>query len=163
MSTYLQRQFSGFLSAEAATDPVTVAYTDRLWELQDVYPSNILKFGAGLYSHTAARVDAALSTTHTASLPSSYASTSRLSFTLRTDQNIRVTVVSPDHPDSVVLVYVPDGETGLYSVVETVTSIKIVNISDTDATIEYVCFQYPDLTDADSWRDGYQTLGVIST
>lgn len=163
MTTYVQRQFSGFLSIGTATDPVTVGLTSRAWELQDVYPSNILKLEPGLFSTTTARIDAALSTTHTASLPSSYTSASRLSFTLRTDQNIRVSVVSPDHPDSVCLVYVPAGQFGFYSVVQTVTSIKIVNISASDATIEYCCFQYPDLTSADSWRDGYQTLGVIST
>ncbi len=163
MSTYIQRQFSGFLAPGTVTDSSTVSVAAKEWEQQDVYPSTVLKVDTGKYSSTQATVLAWLAETHTVDLPSSYTPGTRMNFTLRTDQPLKITVTSPDHPASETMVYAPSGQYGFYSVVETITSIDIVNVSAYDAVIEYFCFEYPDLDDAGSYRDGYQTLGVIST
>ncbi len=162
-NVFVQRQFNGFLGEGDTTNPVTVGLPSMLWQNVDVTPSTILQLDPGSFSTGTAGVNASLSSVYTIPLPASYVSTSRLSFTMKTDQNIRVSVVSPDHPDSTVLVYVPDDGYGFYSVVETVTSINVVNLGDTDAIIEFACFTCPDLTAVGSWRDGYQTLGVVSS
>lgn len=161
MSTFIQRQFSGFLAVGEATDPVTVA--SRAWELQDVYPSTILKLEPGKFSTTTVRIPADRADTQTVDLPSSYDVTQRLCFVLSTDQDLLIAVVSPDHPASSTVVYAPADQLGVYSVVETITSITITCIAGDDAFVSYFVFEYPDLTSADSWRDGYQTLGVVST
>lgn len=160
---YVQRQFSGFLGVGDSTDPVTVDPSTVAWTSVDINPSNILKIEPGLYSSETAVIAGDEAETLTVGLPASYDSDDRLSFTLRTDQNLRVTVVSPDHPTSTVLVYAPTDGYGFYSVVETVTSISIVSLGGDDTTVEYACFSYPDLTLAASWRDGDQTIGVVES
>ncbi len=159
MSSFILRQFGGFLATGDVTDPVTVALPDKDWEQKDVYPSTILKLDTGKYSSTQVTVYS----NSTVDLPSSYDTANRLSFTLRTNQNLRVTVVSPVHADSVITVFVPADQYGFYSICERVTSIALDNVGDGEAAVEYFCFEYPDLDAAASWRDGFQTLGTVSS
>ncbi len=160
---FIQRQFTGFLGSGESTLATTVGLPNTVWQSNDVPPSHILKLDPGLFSTASAVVPAALSATHTVALPQSYTSDQRLSFTLKTSGNIRVTVTSPDHPNSVTLVYAPEDSSGFYATVQTVTAITVVSLSDTDTEIEYACFTVPDLNSPASWRGGYQTVGVVST
>ncbi len=163
MTVYIQRQFSGFLAVGETDDPVTVSPSNRAWELQDVYPAAILKVAAGKFSTTTARIAADRAETHTVDLPSDYDATKRLCFLLSSTQDLLIAVVSPDHPASSTVVYAPTDQLAVYSVVETITSISIQCIGGEDASVSYFIFEYPDLTLVDSWRDGYQTLGVVTT
>lgn len=161
-NVFILRQFSGVLVDRDTDNLKTVSIEGRIWETVDVYPSTILKLAPGKFSTSSDIVAADRVDTHTVILPSSYNVLSRLSFTLSTDQDLLITVVSPDHPNSSVVVYAPDGQDGTYSVVETITSINIQCINGTDANIEYFCFEYPDLTSPDSWQSGNQTTGSVS-
>lgn len=162
MTTYVQRQFSAFLGNGSNTDPVMYGVANRLWTSQDVYPAKILKLASGEAQTVVLflNVDSA----GTVSLPSGYVSTSKLMFTLSTDSTVKVVTVSPDHPTSTVLVKAATGQNGLFSFVGTVTSIVVTNESLTaTATVIYNLFEYPDITDPDSWRDGTQTTGSFQT
>lgn len=163
MSFFVQRQYSGFVGDGSSTDPTTYSKQSRLWELQDVYPSKILKLADGLYIANQAQVAGASFQTYAVPLPGSYSSTNRLCFALKTDQNIKVSFTSPDNPASAVIVYAPSGQYGFYSCCQTVTSISIVVPGATAANISYVAYQLPDLSLTGSWRDGYQTVGIVTT
>ncbi len=162
-NVFVQRQFSGTLAVGTVESLIRVGPDDMAWQLTDVYPGQVLKLDPGKFSNTTIRIAADRAETHTVVLPSAYSAASRLCFTLASDQDLLIAVVSPDHPASSTVLYAPDDQVGVYSVVETVTSITLTNIGGDDAFVSYFCFEYPDLTIAASWRDGDQVIGTVAS
>ncbi len=163
MNNFIKRQFSGFLgTGDTSLDTNTYGPFDKPWVTQDVYPSNILRLESGKFISVSVTVPAGMVTEYTCILPSSYDTTKRLSFTLKTDQNLRIKVVSPSHADSTGLIYAPIDQFGLYVLSERITSIKIETVAFEDALVEYFAFEVPDLTVEGSWLFGTQTVGIVT-
>ncbi len=146
-----------------STDLTTSPLTSRIMDFRDVPPSAVMKIDDGLYlSHKNSIGGPGGS--YTIPLPLAYTSASRLFFRLRTDVIVKVTTVMPVLGTSEALCRpgIATDQDGVYTFCGRVTSITVTNPTALDATFQFVVFQYPDLTDNDSWRDGYLTTGVVS-
>ena len=170
---YLQRQISSFIGNDSSPDPVTYGIGDRVWTLQDVYPSKIQVLGDG--DVLASEISIATMTTVGLSLPhgyvngGTYATNGTLSFFLRTTQTIKIVtdlLLPTGETTNTVLVRagIASDSNGFYSFTGRIKSITVTNPQAVAATIEYFSWQYPvDITVAEAWRDGAQTIGTAPT
>lgn len=102
----------------------------------------------------------ATTTSYSVPLPAGYASTSLLQVIVRTNGVLKATIVSPDHANSVSLIYGTSSEAGHYSVVDTVTSLTLYNPTASSVIAEIFLVVLPDLTDPASYLDGEIATGV---
>lgn len=162
---YVQRQISAFLGNSDATDPVEYGIGDRIWSMQDVYPSKIMIVNSGGYSVNEFVV--AASGTFALDLPQSYTSSQKLAVYIWAAQTVKVTTLRPGTTTSVVLIRAGTASDsgGFFAVTGRITAISVVNPSSTaTATVQYFCYQYPsDISVAAAWRDGAQTIGTAPT
>lgn len=160
---YIQRQIAGFLAIGTSTDPVTYPLSNRVWDMRDCYPANILQIEDGLKISFETQI--AASGSLSLPLPPAYTDAEKLFVCLRSNLLVKVVSVLPVAGTSTALLRpgLTSDQNGIHSFVSRCTSITVSNPSSTTATIQYVAFQYPDLDSSASWRDGYQTTGVFST
>ncbi len=163
MTDYIQRQMAGFMAVGTSTDPVTYSLSSRVWDMRDCYPANILQIDSGLRISFETQI--AASGSLLLPLPADYSDASKLFVCLRSNVLVKVVTVMPVAGTSTALLRpgAATDQNGIHSFVARTTSITVSNPSATTATIQYVAFEYPDLTASASWRDGYQTTGVFST
>ncbi len=161
MSTFIQRQFAGWIAPGTDTDPVTYPPSTRVWETRDVYPSSILKIEDGLqisFETTLATLGSLV-----LPLPQLYDSANRLFVLIRSNLLVKLVTIHPVLGTSSSLLR-PGADTdqnGFQSFVGRVTSITLTNPSATTATIQYMAYEYPDLTLSASWQNSFQTPGII--
>lgn len=161
---FVQRQFAGFMAPGDDTDPVLFDPTTRVWQLRDTYPSNILKLANG--KTLSGSYSIAASGSGTAALPPDYDSANRLWVLIKTSKDLKIVIVDPVLGSSTITTEAgtASDEAGILCFCGRVTSITLDNSAGAAAvTVETVMFEMPDLSDADSWRDGYQTTGVVSS
>lgn len=130
------------------------------WKGQDVQPKYILVVGSGDQTAGYASLDG--STSHTIPLPEGYSSANRLAVALKAYGQVRVTIASPAHANSV---FTLNGSTTVGAPVVyngRVTSITVTTPSSTDVKVAYFLFELPDLTDRDSFRGGVYNFGSIA-
>jgi hypothetical protein len=163
---FVQRQVTGFLAPGTSTsvsnpnqfDPS--AYT---WQVQDVYPSTVMKLDPGKYTCGTLTV-AATSGTATVPLPGNYLTARRLAVFISSTATIKAVTVSPAHATSTVMVVAGTNQSGLLVFNERVTSITLSNVGATAATVSYSTWEYPaDISDPDAWQGGVETIGTVST
>jgi hypothetical protein len=162
MSQFVQRQISAFCGMGVETDPVEYGVAERSWVQQDVYPAKILKLADGKQENdqfTLAPADGA-----TIKLPQAYDPTKRLFVVVRATETVRITTASAEPASTILLrAGLADVQDGIISFVALgVTSVQVYNPTAVSTVVEAFCYEYPDLTKADSWRDGTQTIGTVS-
>lgn len=163
MTIYVQRQFAGWLAAGSDTDPVTYAPSSRVWDLRDGYPSNILKLADG--QQCSAEIILGASASQALTLPYQYSSANRLCVVIKTTSTLlKVTTTVPVLGSSVFSVKAgaSSDELAFATFTSRVSAITILNSGATSSTTRVFMFEVPDLSDTDSWRDGYQTTGVVT-
>lgn len=155
------RQLATHVVEGAVTDMATAPNYE--FQFVDVHPRFILKLAAGKLVNDYTTLDASAS--FTIPLPNAYSSANRLFVMLRSNKTLKVTTVSPAHATSVVMLKAGAAATqnGIYTFVDRVTSITLLNPQATVAKVEWFCFEYPDITKASGWRDGDFALGYRST
>ncbi len=160
---YIQRQFAGFLGVGSNTDPVTYSISNRVWDMRDTYPANVLQVADGLRLSFESQI-ASLGTL-VLPLPPEYDTAEKLFVCIRSNLLVKVATVIPiiGTSSSLIRPGLATDQNGVQSFISRVTSITITNPSATTATVQYTAFQLPDLAASASWRDGYQTTGVYST
>lgn len=160
MTVYLQRQFAGWLAPGNDEDPVTYPPQSRVWDLRDVYPSNVLQIDQGLQNSFETTI--ATLGSLTVALPQLYVSTEKLFVLIRGNKLLKVVTVIPVAGTSSALLRpgLDTDQNGVHCFCSRVTSITITNPSADTATVQYFLFQMPDLSLAASWEQGYQVTGV---
>lgn len=162
MTSFVQRQISGFLGVGDDTLANQYAPESNLWSMQDVSPTTILKVDNALQN--SGTITLAASGTAALTLPQAYDSANQLYCYVSTDVEVKAVTVSPAHSTSTVMVTsIGSPLRGILSFVDRVTSLTLTNTSATSAIVRYFFVELPDLTSVDSWRSGYQTLGVVSS
>lgn len=157
---YIQRQFGADVVTGDDTDLVTSTISNYVWQLTDTNQRYVLVIDPGKYVQ--GTIDLAASASYSIQLPNTYDSANRLFVMIRSDLTIKVVTVSPFDPTSTFLVRagVEAGQDGIYSSQGRVTSITVSNPQSETATVEYFLFEQPDLSLADSFRDGQIATGV---
>ncbi len=159
---FVQRQLTGFMGPGADLLPSQYAPSDYRWQIQDVYPSKIMKLDPGKYTAGTLTL-AATSGSDTLPLPGNYDSANRLAVFISSDQTIKAVTVSPAHATSTVMITAGAAQSGLLFYVERVTSITLSNAGATAAVVSYSTWEYPaDITVASAWQGGFETTGVAS-
>lgn len=163
MTVYLQRQFAGWLAAGDDTDPVVFPPQSRVWDMRDVYPSNVLQMDSGLQNSFETTIDTLGSLT--VQLPQLYDSAEKLAVLIRGNKLLKIVTVIPVAGTSTALLRpgLATDQNGVHCFCGRVTSITITNTSADTATVQYFLYQMPDLTLAASWEQGYQVTGVVVT
>ena len=96
-------------------------------------------------------------------LPTEYSSTSRMLCIFASTGVARVSVVSPDHSNSTIIL---KGESssrpGIVVWNGTITSITVANPGSSEIGVQYSLVELPDLTDVDSFRGGIYNYGSIT-
>jgi len=83
--------------------------------------------------------------------PFDYLDIDRLIIMLRTNGILRLTVRSPDHSASKVLLKGTADVAGQYIFTDTIKSITVENPTTDDAELIYMAFQLPDIDDSDNF------------
>lgn len=163
MSVYIRRQIavrSGQGSHSTLPDLPIIPY-----RFNDVSPRNVLKLTDGKWCSDYCTV--AANTNYTIPLPASYSSAQKLAWVIRATAICKVTVIDPALGTSKFLIKATSGTTkgnhpGILMGEQRITSINILVPVGFDAPlIDFFLYEVPDLTDADSWRQGVRTLGVV--
>lgn len=132
-----------------------------VYQLADIHPRYILNIGNGKAISDYISI-AATGGSFSLPLPNGYDASKRLFVLIRSTKTIKCAVVSPDHPASTTLIRAGNNQDGIYSVVETITSITLTNPQSSVAKVEYFLFEYPDITNNTGWRSGEQSTGLMS-
>lgn len=132
--------------------------TDVLWRTLDVKPSVALRIDDSKL--TLNKFSLAASGSYVLQLPPGYSSAERLAVVLTVVGVVQAVIVSPAVSTSTQLIASIDGQAGILSFQERVTSITLSNpTASTTAYGEYCVFEIPDLTSPDAYRDGTRTIG----
>ncbi len=160
---FVQRLITGFMAPGDDTHANQFDPSTYLWQVQDVYPSKVMKLDPGKYTTGSLSV-AATSGTATLPLPGNYDSTKRLAVFISSDHTIKAVTVSPAHATSTAMITAGANQGGLLFFNERITSITLSNVGSTAAIVSFSTWEYPaDLLDADSWQQGVQTVGYQSS
>lgn len=160
MTSYLSRQFSGFVVPGAETN--ASASQQYIWQMTDVPMKYILSLADGKVQHDIITV--AASGTATLTIPNKYDVTQPLFALILTSGTIKAVAVfaSPILMTSTVLIKAGGNQEGMASWVGETTSITLTNPQTAAVTVEYLLYEVPDLTVATSWRIGSQATGISS-
>ncbi len=160
---FAQRQITGFMGPGTALLANQYDPSAYLWQIQDVYPSKVMKLDPGKFTSGSLTI-AATSGSDTLPLPGNYSSARRLAVFIASTQTIKCVTVSPAHATSTVMITAGSAQSGLLIFNERVTSITLSNAGSTAATVDYTTWEYPaDITVAAAWQDGDQTIGTVAT
>lgn len=162
----VQRQFNAMLFNG---NPVDIVDGKKLiWQFRDIEPRNKLKIAHGLSADGSIILTA--SQTYEADLPQNYDSSKYLAFYCVSTSPILVTVTrNPSTSSNYLYIFATDSSSegehfGHLSFQEkNITGITFRNLVSMNlAEISWIMYEMPSLTSPDSWKDGVQTLGVVS-
>lgn len=134
--------------------------SEDCWKGIDVPDKYKLQVEAGLIAGGYYQIGG--STSQTIALPEGYSSADRLFVLLSAFGQVRVTVVSPAHSNSV---FTLNGTTTREAVATwngRVTSITVTTPTSTAVKVRYSLYQLPDLTDPDSFWGGVYNFGSLT-
>jgi hypothetical protein len=156
---FVRRQIS-MLLARGDVDSIQEA-EGFAFRQRDVRPSTVLVIGDGKRSAQAFSLDAGES--YTVQLPVDYDSAQRLCGSFVTNGIIKAVVTSAELTGtSTQLIKGSSTARGTLNFQERITSIVLSNPTASTVLIEYALYELPsDLSDADSYRSGTQTTGVL--
>ena len=151
------RQLAAFLADGAESD--MSAIPEFVFQLVDVNPRFILR----LKDDGRASGDLATATAGGGSfalqLPQNYDPANRLCVLLSSSKTIEVTIVAVSGTYRV-MVRAGFAQLGLLAFSDYITSITVLNAGASDALIEWLLYELPDITTVDGWRDGAIALGT---
>lgn len=163
---YVQRQITGFIApgvSTSASNPNQFDQSAATWQIQDVYPSTVMKLDEGKYTSGSLTV-VATSGSEVLPLPGSYLMARRLAVFIMSTATIKAITVSPAHATSTVMIIAGTNQSGVLVFNERVTSITLTNVGSSDAVVSYSTWEYPpDIDDPSAWQGGVETIGTVST
>lgn len=163
---FIQRQITGFIAPGTSTstsNPNQFDQSASLWQVQDVYPSKIMKLDPGKFTSGSLIVPATVGSA-TVPMPQQYDSDLRLAVFIATTQTIKSVIVSPALATSTLVITAGTNQSGIFVFNQRVTSITLTNTGSVDAVVSYSTWEYPaDLDSPSAWQSGVETIGTVST